>query len=62
LTPDIFKERDRLRQALTQYANPANWEMDTKNVWRMWREPGSSTPEAYDGCELARAALKEQTQ
>jgi len=58
----ILEERDRLRQALTQYANPANWEMDAENVWRMWREPGSSTPEAYDGFHLARAALKEQTQ
>jgi len=56
----LLNERDRLRQALNEYANPVNWEMDAENVWRVWREPGSSTPEAYDGFHLARAALKEQ--
>jgi len=53
-------ERDRLQQALGEYANPINWEMDAENVWRVWLEPGSSTPDSYDGFHLARAALKEQ--
>jgi len=59
---DILAERDRLRQALSEYANPANWEMDAEHVFRVWLEPGSSTPESYDGFHLARIALKEMSQ
>ena len=53
----LFKERDALREALSQYANPLNWEVDEYGIRRCWREPGSSTPDAYNGFELARAAL-----
>ena len=53
-------EREALRAALEQYANPMNWNEDRAGVRRVWLEPESSTPAAYNGFELARAALKEQ--
>lgn len=54
-------ERDGLRAALEQDANPLNWNDDRSGVRRVWLEPGSSTPAAYNGFELARAALKDQS-
>ena len=47
----------KLRNALEQYADPNNWDKDEFGRRRIWREPGSTTPEAYDGYELALAAL-----
>jgi hypothetical protein len=49
-TPDLL-------EALENYANPLNWEVDEQEIRRIWREPGSSTPEAYNGFEIARAAI-----
>lgn len=43
--------------ALAEYANPLNWDADANGVRRIWREPGSDTPDAYNGFEMARAAL-----
>lgn len=43
--------------ALTEYANPLNWDADANGIRRIWREPGSDTPDAYNGFEMARAAL-----
>lgn len=43
--------------ALDEYANPLNWDADANGVRRIWREPGSDTPDAYNGFEMARAAL-----
>ena len=50
---------DKIREALEQYADKRNWEYGEHAVGRVWREPGSTTPEAYDGWSLASAALKE---
>lgn len=46
-----------INAALTEYANPLNWDVDANGVRRIWREPGSDTPDAYNGFEMARAAL-----
>lgn len=43
--------------ALDEYANPLNLDADANGVRRIWREPGSDTPDAYNGFEMARAAL-----
>lgn len=43
--------------ALREYANPLNWDLDENGIRRVWREPGSTTHDAYNGFELARAAL-----
>lgn len=43
---------------LGEYANPLNWEEDEQGVRRMWREPWTRTPTAYDGFESARKALE----
>ena len=45
------------REALREYANELNWDVDAQGIRRVWREPGSSTPDAYEGFELARSAL-----
>ena len=45
--------------ALAEYANPLNWALDESGIRRVWLEPGSSTPTAYNGFELARAAMEE---
>ena len=49
---------DELVDALKHYANGSNWGEDREGVLREWREPDSSTPEAYEGFTIARAALK----
>lgn len=56
----LLAERDALRDALEQYADPNNWEKDEFGWRRIWREPGSETPESYDGSELAFAALAQE--
>ena len=43
--------------ALEQYANPLNWCDDGHGIRRVWLEPNSTTPDAYNGFEAARAAL-----
>lgn len=43
--------------ALAEYANPLNWDADANGVRRIWLEPGSDTPDAYNGFEMAQAAL-----
>lgn len=48
--------------ALVEYANPLNWDVDENGVRRVWKEPGSETPEAYNGFELAIAALSTAAQ
>ena len=48
--------------ALAEYANPLNWEADENGIRRIWREPDSCTPDAYDGFKLARAALASAAQ
>lgn len=53
----LIAERDRLREALHQYANPLNWSCDEQGIRRCWEEFNSSTPRAYNGFEFARAAL-----
>lgn len=50
-------ENRRLRNVLEQYADSNNWEKDEFGWRRIWREPGSTTPESYDGYELALSAL-----
>lgn len=47
-----------LTEALSHYANPYNWSEDDNGIRRRWCEPGSYTPTAYNGFELARAALE----
>jgi hypothetical protein len=47
----------KLEAALWEYANPLNWTL-LDGIRRIWLEPGSATPEAYNGFELARAALR----
>jgi len=59
---DVIAERDRLRQALSEYANSANWKMDAEHAFRVWLEPGSNTPESHHGFHLARMALNETSQ
>lgn len=51
------KEIERLRNVLSEYANVYNWHGDHQGIRRLWLEPGSSTPEAYNGFEMARAAI-----
>lgn len=41
---------------LAEYANPLNWADDGNGIRRLWLEPGSNSPEAYNGFELARSA------
>lgn len=48
--------------ALAEYANPLNWEADENGIRRIWREPDSCTPDAYDGFKLARDALASAAQ
>ena len=48
--------------ALVEYANPLNWDVDENGIRRVWKEPGSETPEAYNGFELAKAALSTAAQ
>jgi hypothetical protein len=43
---------------LGEYANPLNWEEDEQGIRRMWREPWTRTPTAYNGFESARKALE----
>jgi hypothetical protein len=47
-----------VRDALLEYANPLNWGVDEQGIRRVWMEPGSSSPTAYNGFELAAAALR----
>lgn len=53
-------EVQALRDALEQYADSNNWEKDEFGWRRIWREPGSTTPESYDGYELALSALAQK--
>lgn len=53
----LREEKALLVEALHQYANPFNWDVGGQGVRRVWLEPGSQTPTAYNGFELARAAL-----
>lgn len=46
-----------LVNALRVYANPDNWSRDEDGVARLWCEPDSFTPYAYDGFEGATKAL-----
>ena len=43
--------------ALIEYANPLNWNEDPQGIRRVWLEPGSTTPAAYNGFELAAKAM-----
>jgi hypothetical protein len=45
---------ENLRNALSEYANPLNWGEDQQGIRRVWLEPDTTTPEAYNGYELAR--------
>lgn len=53
----LLAERDAMEDALTEYANPENWEHDEHGWARLWLEPDSTSRRSYDGTELARAAL-----
>lgn len=46
-----------IRAVLAEYANPLNWGEDEHGIRRVWLEPGSTTPTAYNGFESARAAI-----
>lgn len=50
-------EIERLQKTLVQYANPLNWDEDHRGIRRVWLEPGSITPDAYNGFEAARFVL-----
>ncbi|WJJ93400.1 hypothetical protein [Neopusillimonas aromaticivorans] len=50
-------EVQALRDVLREYADSNNWEKDEFGWRRIWREPGSTIPESYDGYELALSAL-----
>ena len=51
---------DTIRKALEAYADPNNWATDDESsAYRVWLEPDSSTPTAYDGYDLAQKALAE---
>lgn len=53
-------DNERLRVALRAYADEANWlSIPGERVQRVWLEPDSYTRDAYDGFEIARAALSE---
>lgn len=52
-----------LESVLKEYANPDNWgQCDDCTPSRMWREPDSYTPEAYNGFELAQKVLSTDKQ
>jgi hypothetical protein len=53
----LRQSRDELLEALKVYANVFNWDVDEQGIRRVWLEPGSTTPTAYNGFEAARAAL-----
>lgn len=53
----LLAERDAMKGALTEYANPENWEEDEHGWARLWLEPDSTSRRSYDGAELARHAL-----
>ena len=44
-------------EALEEYADVKNWNMNDDYMLQIWVEPNSDTPEAYHGCELAQKAL-----
>ena len=48
-----------LREALEIYANPNNWLPDAQGIRRIWSEPDSTTPDAYNGFEAATVALND---
>jgi hypothetical protein len=50
-------EVGRLRTELGKYANVFNWDVDGQGIRRVWLEPESTSPTAYNGFESARAAL-----
>lgn len=50
----------RLKAVIAKYADKENWNMDSCGVYRVWLEPDSDTPAAYNGWELAIAAIKEE--
>ena len=65
--PDLLAEVERLRKvnavlvsALKNYAEHKNWaEMDDSyGCTRVWNEPGTSTPERFNGYEIAEEVLK----
>jgi len=58
----ISAECEKLRAELGKYANIFNWDVDDRGIRRVWLEPGSTTPTAYNGFESARAALATPTQ
>jgi hypothetical protein len=56
--PEAEREKvNVLREALEAYANVYNWEVDSSDIRRVWLEPDSSTPTAYNGFEAARSIL-----
>lgn len=55
--PTLIADVKALAEALAAYANPDNWEEDENGIRRVWLEPGSTTPDRYEGFESARAAL-----
>ena len=55
----LARKDDGMRKAIEAYADEANWSEDAEGVHRVWHEPGSTTPEVYDGWSLARAAIRE---
>ncbi|MFD0669687.1 hypothetical protein ACT80S_18360 [Ramlibacter sp. MAHUQ-53] len=46
-----------LSAVLRLYADANSWTEDANGVLRVWLEPGSETPEQYNGFEFARTAL-----
>lgn len=44
-------------EALEEYADVKNWDMNDDGMLQTWVEPHSYTPESYHGCELAQKAL-----
>lgn len=51
-------EIERLQKTLEEYANPLNWDEDHQGIRRVWLEPESTTPDAYNGFEAARAIFR----
>jgi len=55
---DANNEIERLREALEHYASADNWmHIPGEKYQRVWLEPDTYTRDAYDGYDIARAAL-----
>jgi hypothetical protein len=51
-------EIERLRAALEHYASADNWmHIPGEKYQRVWLEPDTYTRDAYDGYDIARAAI-----